>query len=346
MQRDFHNGLTYGKDAVKPKIKLFCYDKDSYEERDVESIESLKECKDNERVVWIDLQGNYRKEDVEYLGRIFGLHPSAVKSALTPKQRPTYEEFEDHIFIIASQAYIDGKRVMREQISIFLKKGLLITLQERPGDVFEPVRKKIREDLGKIRSKGADFLAYSILREILDHYFEVEEYIGRIIDNIEEKVLEKADKNIMKELHAIKTEILFLKHIAWPMRGVMDEMYRDETGIITKDTKRYLRSVQDMALQIIELSETYRDMVSSMTDIYLSSLSYRTNEIMKILTIIATIFIPLTFVTGLYGMNFNTRTSPYNMPELNWYWGYPATLAGMLIISVVMLLYFRKKGWI
>ncbi len=322
------------------KIKVFSYSKEGYEESELGSIDSLSEYLNSGGIVWIDLQGGHGREDVERLGEIFGLHPSAVRSALTSGQRPTYEEFEDHVFIIASQVYVNKGMIMREQISIFLRKNTLITIQERPGDVFEPVRRKIRENTGKIRSKGADYLAYSIMREILDHYFEVLEHLGIRIDKIEEGVLKSPDQRIMRELHEIRREILFLKHMAWPMRGVIDGMYRDESGNITKDTKKYLRSLQDMCLQMIEISETYRDMVSSMTDIYLSSLSYRSNEIMKILTIIATIFIPLTFITGLYGMNFR------NMPELYWYWGYPTVLVVMFLIAVSMLLYFRKKRWI
>ena len=321
-------------------IKVFSYNRDGYVEKTVRDVDELSEYVDSEDVVWIDFQGGYGRKDVERLGDMFGIHPSAIRTSLTTGQRPTYEEFEDHMFIIASQVYLKKDMVMREQISIFLKKNMLITLQERPGDVFEPVRKKIRENVGKIRSKGADFLAYSILREISDNYFEVLENLGIRIDRIEEKVLHSPDRSIMKELHDIRREILFLKHMAWPMRSAIDGMYRDETGTITKDTKRYIRSLQDMQLQIIEIAETYRDMVSSMTDIYLSSLSYRTNEIMKILTIIATIFIPLTFITGIYGMNFR------NMPEIYWYWGYPVVLLAMVIIALVMLLYFRKKGWI
>ncbi len=321
------------------KIRVFTYNKEEYEEKELDDVKTLEEYRDSKGVVWIDVQGGYSDTDIEKIGNIFGLHPSAVRNSLLVGQRPSYEELDDHLFLIVSQVYVKTAKIEREQIGIFLKRGLLITIQQRPGDVFEPLRKKIRENTGKIRAKGGDFLLFSILREILDHYFRVLENLGIRIDSIEDKVLKSPGPEIMKSLHELRREILFLKHMVWPMREVIEGLYRDETGIISMDTKKYLRGARDIALQMIEIAETYRDMVSSMTDIYLSSLSYRTNEIMKILTIIATIFIPLTFVTGLYGMNFR------NMPELYWYWGYPAALLGMLIIALLMLFYFRRKGW-
>lgn len=322
------------------KIRIFTYNKEQFEEKVADSIDSLREYGDSKDIVWIDIQGGYSENDIEGMGEIFGIHPSAIRSSLITGQRPTYEEFDGHIFIIAAQIYVKNERIEREQVSAFLRGNLLITMQERPGDVFEPLRKKIRENMGKIRAKGSDFLLFSILREMLDHYFRVLEHLGGHIDAIEERVLKSPDRDIMRNLHELRREILFLKHMIWPMRDVIDGMQRDETGIVSRDTKKYLRGAHDITLQMIEIAETYRDMVSSMTDIYLSSLSYRTNEIMKILTIIATIFIPLTFITGLYGMNFK------NMPEIYWYWGYPAALLGMLIIALVMLGYFRKKGWV
>ncbi len=321
------------------KIRVFVYGREKYEEKELSDMDALKEYRDSEDVIWIDVQGGYSRADIERIGETFALHPSAVRNSLLSGQRPSYEELEDHIFIIVSQVYVKNDRIEREQIGIFLKKNVLITIQQRPGDVFEPLRKKIRENTGKIRTKGGDFLLFSLMREILDHYFRVLESLGIRIDNIEDRVLKSPGPDIMRSLHELRREILFLKHMVWPMREVIEGLYRDETGIISKDTKKYLRGARDIALQMIEIAETYRDMVSSMTDIYLSSLSYRTNEIMKILTIIATIFIPLTFITGLYGMNFS------NMPELYWYWGYPTALLGMLAIALVMLFYFRRKGW-
>lgn len=328
------------KGEKRLKIRIFTYNKERYEEKETDNMEELGEYRDSEDKVWIDIQGGYSGADIERLGELFGIHPSAIRSSLIRGQRPTYEEFDDHLFLIAAQIYVKNRHIEREQVSAFLRGNILITVQERPGDVFEPLRKKIRENMGKIRTKGSDFLLFSILREILDHYFRVLEYLGGRIDATEDRVLKSPEREIMGDLHKLRREILFLKHTIWPMRDVIDSMSRNESNIVSKDTKKYLRGAHDITLQMVEIAETYRDMVSSMTDIYLSSLSYRTNEIMKILTIIATIFIPLTFITGIYGMNFR------NMPELYWYWGYPAVLSGMLIIALVMLGYFRKKRWI
>ncbi len=325
---------------ARSSIKVFSYDKEAFDEKDEPDVRSLERYVGSERVVWIDINGISGRRDMEILGSIFGLHPSAVRNSIKRERRPSFEEFSDHVLASVSSIYLENRRLKSEQISILVKGNLVITLRERSDDIFKELRDRIRKNTGKLRSKKGDYLAYCIMQELVDHYFDIIEYLGRRMDIVEEKVLKNPDNSIMEELHRIKREILFLKHMAWPMREVAEAMMRDETGNITKDTKRYLRPVEDKCMQIIELCETYRDMVSSMTDIYLSSLSYRTNEIMRVLTVIATIFIPLTFITGIYGMNFRY------MPELYWRFAYPLVLLGMGMIALWMMLYFRKKGWV
>jgi len=233
-----------------------------------------------------------------------------------------------------------------EHVCFVVGKNYVISFQEDPGDVFDQVRQRIREGKGRIRKNGPDYLVYALLDAIVDNYFIILEEIGEDIELLEEEVLKNPSQNTVGHIHRLKREMIFLRKSVWPLREVITGMERLDSDIIKEPTRLYLRDVYDHTIHIIDTMETFRDVISGMLDIYLSSINNRLNEVMRVLTVIATFFMPLTFLAGVYGMNFHTDKSPYNMPELAWYWGYPMFWAVSIITTIVMLLYFRRKGWI
>lgn len=307
--------------------------------------ECVKYMEKKKTVTWINVSSLADKSVLEKLCQHFDLHPLVIEDILQTSQRPKVEDYDDYLYIVARMLHLDGARhgIRSEQISVVLGKSFVISFQEREGDIFNPIRERIRKGKGRIRRSGPDFLAYSLIDMIVDNYFIILEGIGEKIEGMEEELVRSASPKTLQKIHKLKREMVTLRKSVWPLREVVNALEREvrsKTPLIKKDTGVYLRDLYDHTIQVIDTVETYRDMSSGMLDIYLSSVSNRLNEVMKVLTIIGTIFIPLTFVTGLYGMNFKF------MPELSHPLGYPAVLLIMLIMSVAMLFYFRGKKWI
>jgi len=282
---------------------------------------------------------------VDQVGAAFGLHRLALEDVLNVHQRPKVEEFEQHLFVVA-RMLDDERRAESEQLALFLGEGFLLTFQERPGDCFEPVRARLRLGKGRIREAGADYLAYALIDAVIDRYFPALESYGEEIEELEEQVIAGPEPGQVSRLHVLKRELLGLRRAVWPTRDMVSALIREDTPFIGEATRVYLRDCYDHAVQLMDLVETYREIVSGLLDVYLSSMSARLNEVMKMLTIIATIFIPLSFVASLYGMNFDPTASPWNMPELGAYFGYPIAIGVMVAIAVALLAYFRWKGWL
>jgi magnesium transporter len=328
--------------AEKVKITIIDYDPKNYQEKEVERIEECFPFKDKPTITWINVDGLQEVKIVEKIGAHFGIHPLIMEDILHTGQRPKAEDLGDYLFIVLKMIYHDEDEdeIMGEQISLILGHNYVISFQEREGDIFNPIRERLRNGKGRIRKAGADYLAYALVDAIVDHYFVILEKFGEKIESLEEELVTNPTPETMHIIHKSKSHLIFLRKSVWPLREVINALERGESPLITKSTGMYLRDVYDHTIQVIETTETFRDMVSGMLDIYLSSVSNRMNEVMKVLTIIATIFIPLTFIAGIYGMNFKF------MPELEWHWGYPTALIIMLGVVGFMVMYFRRKRWL
>lgn len=295
-------------------------------------------------VTWVDVAGLGDAERVRQVSEVVGLHPLALEDVMHLHQRSKVESYEDRLFIVVRMPHAEG-RLDSEQISLVLGHNFLVTFQERPGDSFEPVRERLRRGAGRIRSNGADYLAYALIDATIDSYFPILETLGEKLENLEVEVSENPSKQTVARLHLLKRDLVQLRRAIWPARETLNALLRDEHRMISDNTRVYLRDCYDHTVQLIDMLELYRDIAASLFDIYLSSLSQRTNEVMKVLTVIATIFIPLGFIASLYGMNFDTR-SAWNMPELGWRFGYPAVLLLMAAVALGLVVWFRMKGWI
>ena len=309
--------------------------------------EALARCAE-QPVCWIDIVGLHDVELLQQLGERFGLHQLALEDVLNVGQRPKVEAYEDHLFVVMRLIHraLGTSHLESEQISIFLGEGFLLTFQEIPGDVFDGVRDRIRHGQGRIRRSGADYLAYAVIDSLVDHFFPVLEELGSRLEDLEEEVIEDPDRETVGEIHRARKDLLVLRRAAWPEREVVSTLERQETPLIGRETRVFLRDCYDHAVQILDMVETYRDLATSLLDLYLSTVSNRMNEVMKVLTVLASIFIPLTFLAGIYGMNFDTEASPWNMPELDWYWGYPAFWVVAAVLAGVLLILFKRKDWL
>ena len=287
------------------------------------------------------MDGVHAVENLQKLGECYHLHPLILEDILNTDQRPKIEDFDDYIYIVLRLInYNQDKEVTSEQISLILGRNFVISLQESDGAVFAPILERLRTSKGRIRKSGADYLVYTLMDIIVDNYFVVLEKFGEALEYLEEEVVTKPSTQTLQDIHRFKYDMIMLRKSVWPLREVIGRLERRESDLIQEATGIYFKDVYDHTIVAIDNIETYRDILSGMLDIYLSSISNRLNEIMKVLTIIATIFMPLTFLAGVYGMNFK------HMPELEWTWGYPASLGLMLGISLTMLFFFRRKRWI
>jgi len=330
------------KKVEKAKITIIDYDATQFQEKEVETIEECFPFRDTPTITWINIDGLHEVQIIEKIGKHFSIHPLILEDILHTGQRPKMEDFEDHIFLVVKMFYYDEKdnEIKMEQVSLLLGSNFVISFQEREGDIFNSIRERIRNHKGRIRRMKADYLGYALLDTIVDNYFIILEKIGEDIENMEEELVTRPTPETLQTIHNLKRELIVLRKSIWPLREVVNSLERGESPLINEATGVYLRDVYDHTIQVIDTIETFRDMVSGMLDIYLSSISNKMNEVMKVLTIIATIFIPLTFVAGLYGMNFEF------MPELKWHWGYFAALLVMAVVAVFMVFYFRKKRWL
>jgi magnesium transporter len=290
----------------------------------------------------VDVDLVHQVELIEKIGECYGFHPLILEDILNTDQRPKVEDFGEYLYVVLRMLACNGDNdgIFSEQISIILGSNYVLSLQEREMGVFGSLRERLRSGKGRMRKLGADYLAYALLDAVVDNYFVVLEKIGERIETLEEQLVSSPAPATLHEIHKLKRDMIIIRKSVWPLREVIAALERGDTSLISDSTRVYLRDVYDHTVHVIDTLETFRDMISGMLDIYLSSVSHRLNEVMKVLTIIATIFIPLTFIVGVYGMNFKF------MPELEWHWGYPALLLFMLGIVAGMMVYFRKKKWI
>lgn len=329
------------KDDVK--IDLMDYSNKKFSEGGFKKIEECFPFKKKKSVTWINIEGVHKPEIIEKVGSYFGIHPLILEDIMSTGQRPKIEDMEDYVFIVLKMLFFEDKTqsIKSEQVSIILGKNFVISFQEGfEGDVFEPLRERIRKNKGTIRKMGTDYLAYSLIDAIVDNYFVILEKFGEGIEKMQETLMRNPNQKTLHEINKMKKDMLNLRKSIWPLRDVISTLQRADSKLFQKSTGIFLRDVYDHTIQVMDTVETYRDMISGMMDTYLSSVSNKMNEVMKVLTIIATIFIPLTFIAGIYGMNFRY------MPELGWEFGYPLVWAIIIIIAVLMLIYFKKKKWL
>ncbi|MEJ2539409.1 MAG: magnesium/cobalt transporter CorA [Gemmatimonadota bacterium] len=328
------------------ELSFFSYDVESLVEYGREgpppSLETCLAEVESPRVTWVNIDGLHEVPVVEELGTRVGLHRLVMEDILHTSQRAKVEEFPDYLYVVLRMLRWDPELdgIRDEQVSLVLGDNWVISFQERRGDVFEGVRERLRGGRGMIRSRGADYLAYALLDSLVDHYFEVIEGVSDQIEALETEVLENPEPGVVERIHHLKREMLLVRRAIWPLREVVSRLARDPLPLIDDGTRVFFRDVYDHAVQIIDTVETLRDLLGGLTDLYLTGVSNRMNEVMKVLTMIATVFIPLSFLAGVYGMNFDA------MPELHVPWAYPALLGVMALTAGLMMVYFRRKGWL
>ena len=324
------------------RISLMNYDPANLLEKQLPAIEASFPYRDTPPVTWINVDGLHEIDVIEKIGVHFGIHPLVLEDILNTGQRTKAEEFENYIYIVLKMLVFDETvdHVTAEQVSLILGALSLISFQEKEGDVFDFVRERIRKARGRIRKSGCEYLAYALMDAVVDHYFVILEKLGDKIELLEDQLLEAPTPRILEDIHRLKREMIFFRKQVWPLREVINSLIKDPSELIQETTHIFLRDVYDHTIQVIDTIESFRDLLSGLSDLYLSTVSNRMNEVMKVLTIIATIFIPLTFIVGIYGMNFEF------MPELKWPWAYPALWLVLIVISYTMLSWFRRKKWL
>ncbi|AKB22248.1 magnesium/cobalt transporter CorA [Methanosarcina sp. WH1] len=331
------------KKAERIVISLCAYNGEELIEKELQTVGECLTFKDKPGMnLWVNVDGLDQIEVIEKLGSYFNIHPLTLEDVLNTGQRPKMEDYDSYIYTVLKMILLDEEReeIIMDQVSIILGSNYILSFQEREGDVFDPVRDRLKNPASRLRKNGVDHLAYSLIDAIVDNYFLILEHFGEEIEDLEEKLIVNPTPETMRMIQKHKRDMIILRRSVWPLRELINSLQRAESGLIKESTQIYLRDIYDHTIQVIDSIEAFRDILSSMVDVYLSSLSNRMNDIMKILTIIATIFIPLTFVAGVYGMNFDY------MPELRWHWGYPVVMLGMALIGISMFLYFKKKRWV
>lgn len=334
--------LVIADEAQCPVIRVIAYDPGRVTELTPESIEQIPALIGHHHVTWVDVQGLGDEPLLRRIGELFDIHALALEDAVNVPQRPKSEAYEQHYLYITRMTMLRSasEDVDTEQVSIFLGRDYVLTLQERYGDIFDPVRDRIRAGAGPIRNSGADYLAYALIDTVIDGYYPVLERLGDRLEQLEELTLNRARKSVLRQIYDTKRQLLSVRRAVWPQREAVNTLIRDESPLVTPQVRVYLRDCYDHAVQVIDVTETFRELSGNLLDLYLSSVSMRTNDVMKVLTIMASIFIPLTFLAGIYGMNFE------GMPELQLRWTYPALLLVMVAIGAGMLFMFWRKGWI
>ncbi len=337
--------LVAPEHADKPVITIISYDQDEMTEKIIGGPDEIKPFLSEENIVWVDVVGLGDTDLIAKLGEILGLHLLALEDVLNVHHRPKAEVYENEIFIVTRMVRIINGVLDLEQVSFFLGKNYVVSFQERKGDCFEPVRDRIRKGGRRIRFMRADYLAYALIDAIVDGYFPVLEHYSEKLIVLEDVVVANPNQKIVEDSYVVKRDFQVLHHSIWPLREAMRTLSGD-VPLVHNETTQFFRDCHDHVIQIVDILEVYRERVAGLTDLYLSCLSNKMNDIMKVLTIIATIFIPLSFIAGVYGMNFDQNASPFNMPELRWYLGYPFALGIMLALAAGLVFYFWRKGWI
>lgn len=330
------------KMSERTKITVFEFDELSFQEREPENLEECFLFKKEPTVTWVNVHGVHEVEILEKFGNCFGVHPLVMEDILNTDQRPKIENYGEDLFIVLKMLSYDEKKgeISAEQVSLVLRSNAVLSFTEKEKGAFTPIQERLRSGKGRLRKMGADYLAYTLLDIIVDHYFAILEKLSEKIEELEEKLVTNPTTPILQKIQNLKREMIFLRKWVWPLREVISSLERGESSWIQEGTRFYLRDVYDHTIQVMDTVETFREVLSGMMDIYLSSINNRMNAVMKVLTIIATIFMPLTFLAGVYGMNFK------HMPELEWQWGYPLLWVFMILIAVFMLISFRKKRWL
>jgi magnesium transporter len=327
-------------------IRLMAYGPSGFVEQEVATSEDIRTTLERWPVVWIDIDGVPEAVALQQLGDLLGLHPVALEDVRSRRERAKTDNYGDHYYVVA-RIPVEGRHFHTEQLDLFVGRAFVLTVHSKAGgNCLEPVRAHIRNGEGVLWNAGPDRLAYDLLDSLVDSYFPVLERIGETLEKLEDEALANPENKVVRKIHSAKQELLALRRAVWPMRDALNELARNPSPLIAGETRLYLRDCSDHLFQIIDLVETYRDLGSDLMEVYLSSVSNRINEVMKVLTIIATIFIPLTFIAGLYGMNFQPQASPWNMPELKWRFGYPFALGLMAAVALGLLHYFRRRRWL
>ncbi|MGB9938949.1 magnesium/cobalt transporter CorA [Methanosarcina sp.] len=331
------------KKVEKVVIRVLAYNSEKLIERELETVEGCLEFKDQPGInLWINVDGLDRIDVIEKLGGYFDIHPLTLEDVLNTGQRPKTEDYESYIYTVLKMMLLDTEReeIVVDQVSIIIGPNYILSFQERQGDVFDPVRERFENPASRLRKNGVDYLAYSMIDAVVDNYFLILEHFGDEIEYLEEGLVIQPRPETLRTIQKYKRDMIILRKSVWPLRELINGLQRIESNLIKETTRIYLRDIYDHTIQVIDSVEDFRDILASMVDIYLSSISYRMNDVMKVLTVIATIFIPLTFIAGVYGMNFEY------MPELKWRWGYPAVMFGMTLLGVSMFAYFKKRRWV
>jgi magnesium transporter len=331
--------IVVAPDARPPVLTVFAYNGERCIEAQPQSVAEVREFLDKYSVTWVNVDGLGDQKVIEELGRLFQLHPLAMEDVVNTHQRPKVEQYDGRLFIVMRMMQ-RNEALSSEQVSIFLGKSFVLTFQENlPGDSFGPVRQRLRIG-GPLTGGGSDYLAYRLIDAIIDSYFPLLEQYGEMLESLEEEVLVSAQRETLVRVHAIRHDLLHLRRAIWPAREAITSLVRDPNPLVHSETRLFFRDVYDHTVQLMDFLETYRELGSDLRDLYMSTASHRLSEVMKVLTIISTIFIPLTFIAGVYGMNFDY------MPELRRPWAYPLTLTAMAAIAIALLIYFRRRGWI
>ncbi|HWG89893.1 MAG TPA: magnesium/cobalt transporter CorA [Candidatus Thermoplasmatota archaeon] len=309
------------------------------------SMEEAREHFGRFPVTWLNINTNSMPTVIASLEASFGLHPLALEDVRNPRQRPKTEDYGDYLFVVTRMPFRREDRIQSEQLCMFIARGWLITIQETPGDVLTPVRDRIRVGRSRMRNSGADYLAYAILDAVVDSYFPLMEAIGNRLEELEDAALEPGEANVTQQVVEVKRDLLLLRRIAWPQREAVAFLEHGDHTALSRESRPFFRDVYDHTVRIIDVIEVYRELASDIQGLHLATVNTRMNEVMKVLTIMTSLFVPLTFIASIYGMNFHTDVSPWNMPELDWAFGYPAVLAVMGAVAFVLIVFFRRKGW-
>lgn len=332
------------------RMTVHDFDHEHYNTIPIQRIERSETFLTDPSKTWIEVRGLHDIESLKSVWEYFELHPLIQEDIVSTSQRPKVEHYADTIFVVMRllipQTNESGERVLHsEQISLVLGKNYVLSFQESDTDVFEPIYRRLQQETTRLRRFGPDYLLYTLMDTVVDYYFQVLDLIGEEIEKVEESLLNDPQDHDLARIHTLRRDVIYLRKSVWSLRDGINTLIRDDSPLIKEEVKVFVRDVYDHLVQVIDSIETSREMIMGMFDMYMSFVSNKMNEVMKVLTIIATIFIPLTFIAGIYGMNFDSEVSPWNMPELGWAYGYPFSLALMAILTIGMVIYFRRKGW-
>ena len=332
-------------DAAPTRIHVFCFSPTEIHEEELADLRKLAELLDRWPVTWVNVEGLADVRKLETLADLFGIHPLVMEDVVHVHQRPKVDDYGEYLFIV-TRMIEDADPLRTDQTSLILGKKFLLTIQERPGDCLDPLRERLRKQAGRLRHAGPDYLAYTILDATLDAYFPLVEKYGDRMEELDDAIAVAPSPRIVSELHRLRTNLLQVRKMMWAQRDSLNELIRDDSQFITQETRIYLRDCVDHTAQILDVVETYREMCADLRDYYLSQISFKMNQVIKVLTILSTIFLPLGFITGLYGMNFDPDHSPWNMPELRWSYGYPISLGLMAATTIGLMIYMKRRGWL